>query len=215
MKGTFWESIRRGFGLSIGLSFGLVTTATLGVTVSGTFHTFFAGQAMSSSQINENFANLKTAIEGINPTPVGSIVAWHKSLTGTPNIPTGWVECNGQTIADGDSVYNGQTIPNLNGQFNAYHSKGVFLRGSSTSGVFEDDAFQGHRHLREPGGLSEQFWTAGGVTSVSGGGGSSFAGAGNGTDTGNPVADLTNGTPRTATETRPANMPVVWIMRIK
>ncbi|MGD0519516.1 MAG: hypothetical protein ABSA26_18435 [Thermoguttaceae bacterium] len=60
-------------------------------------------------------------------TPIGSVAAWLKSFTNTPALPSGWVECNGQTLSDADSVYNGQTIPNLNGQ-------NRFLRGSSTSG---------------------------------------------------------------------------------
>ncbi len=59
--------------------------------------------------------------------PIGSIVAWLKSYANTPALPSGWVECNGQTLSDADSVYNGQAIPNLNGD-------NRFLRGNSTSG---------------------------------------------------------------------------------
>jgi len=65
--------------------------------------------------------------ERTNP-PVGSVVAWLKSFTGTPkDLPYGWVECNGQTLSDADSVYDGQTLPDLNGD-------NRFLRGNSTSG---------------------------------------------------------------------------------
>ncbi|MBF0290509.1 MAG: hypothetical protein HQM14_22090 [SAR324 cluster bacterium] len=63
--------------------------------------------------------------------PVGTIIAWHKNLTGTPSLPPEWVEANGQTIVDADSPYNGQTIPDLNGS-------GLFIRGNSTSGVQQD-----------------------------------------------------------------------------
>jgi microcystin-dependent protein len=59
--------------------------------------------------------------------PIGSVVAWLKSYANTPALPTGWVECNGQTLSDADSVFNGQAIPNLNGA-------NRFLRGNSTSG---------------------------------------------------------------------------------
>lgn len=55
--------------------------------------------------------------------PIGTIVAWAKTLTGTPTLPTNWVECNGQTLSDGSSVYNGQTMPTMN-------TANRFVRGS-------------------------------------------------------------------------------------
>ena len=61
--------------------------------------------------------------------PVGSINAWLKSLTGTPALPANWVECNGQTISDANSVYNGIVIPNLNTR--TY----PMLRGAAASGA--------------------------------------------------------------------------------
>jgi hypothetical protein len=61
-------------------------------------------------------------------SPIGSVMAWLKSFTNTPQtLPAGFVECNGQVLSDGDSVYNGQTLPDLNGD-------NQFLRGNSTSG---------------------------------------------------------------------------------
>ena len=60
--------------------------------------------------------------------PVGCIIPFLKSYTNTPSLPAGFVECNGQTLSDSDSVFNGQVIPDLNGQ-------NYFLRGSSTSGT--------------------------------------------------------------------------------
>lgn len=49
--------------------------------------------------------------------PIGSVISWLKNLgtTHTPTLPDGWVECNGQTLSDSDSPYNGDVIPNLNG----------------------------------------------------------------------------------------------------
>lgn len=61
------------------------------------------------------------------PVPVGTVLPWMKSYTNTPALPDEFVECNGQTLDDGDSVYDGQVIPNLNGG-------NRFLRGASTSG---------------------------------------------------------------------------------
>lgn len=62
--------------------------------------------------------------------PIGAVLAWLKSFTNTPVLPSGWVECNGQTLSDANSVYDGQTIPNLNGSSGTQR----FLRGSTTSG---------------------------------------------------------------------------------
>jgi hypothetical protein len=60
--------------------------------------------------------------------PVGGIISWAKSLGGAPQtLPYGWVECNGQTLSDPRSVFNGQTMPDLN-------TSQRFLRGSSASG---------------------------------------------------------------------------------
>ena len=36
------------------------------------------------------------------------------SIYATPSLPNNFVECNGQTLSDSDSVYNGATIPDLN-----------------------------------------------------------------------------------------------------
>lgn len=45
----------------------------------------------------------------------------------TPQLPDGWVECDGSVLSDSDSPYDGETIPDLNGG-------NRFLRGNSTSG---------------------------------------------------------------------------------
>ena len=60
-------------------------------------------------------------------SPIGSVVAWFKSITGVPALPSGWVQCDGQTLSDADSPIDGEVIPDLNGNND-------FLRGSSASG---------------------------------------------------------------------------------
>jgi hypothetical protein len=81
-------------------------------------------------------ANLKNtyvaSITQINPAiifayPIGCIGAWLKNLTGTPALTPEWVECNGQTISDAASPYDGVTLPDLN-------TTNRFLRGNATSG---------------------------------------------------------------------------------
>jgi len=61
------------------------------------------------------------------PVPVGTVLPWLKTYANTPALPDEFVECNGQVLDDAASVYDGQTIPNLNGNNN-------FLRGAATSG---------------------------------------------------------------------------------
>lgn len=149
--------------------------------------------------------------------PVGSIIAWHKNFSNTPSLPFGWVECNGQTLNDPSSPYHNQVIPNLNGDPNGANSPGlsekigVFLRGGTTSGVGQNDAFQGHKHSVDPDGALKYQYQYPAYTIETGG----IYGAIANISVGNPTSDGTNGTPRTANETRPKNMSVVWIMRVK
>jgi len=63
--------------------------------------------------------------------PIGAIVAWHRDMTGVPDLPDGWLECNGQVVDDEASPLYRQTLPNLNGEKR-------FLRGGSPSGVETD-----------------------------------------------------------------------------
>ena len=97
----------------------------------------------------------------------------------------------------------------------SWNSKGVFLRGNTSSGVFENDSFQGHYH---------EIWGRDG--------GSGWHGVPQDNGYNGPLCNLanpfpgyweireatndgTNGAPRKATETRPANFSVVWILRVK
>jgi len=72
---------------------------------------------------------IESNITGTASVPIGAVLPWLKSLTGTPGIPDGWVECNGQTLNDTNSPYNGQTIPDLNG----YTGTQRFLRGGGNA----------------------------------------------------------------------------------
>ena len=64
----------------------------------------------------------------IAEVPIGTIVAYMSHFTELPSLDDSWVECNGQTLSDADSPYNGLTIPDLNGG-NRY------LRGNTSSGT--------------------------------------------------------------------------------
>ncbi|MCP4130315.1 MAG: hypothetical protein GY754_04980 [bacterium] len=126
--------------------------------------------------------------------PVGSIQAWHKNLAYTPTLPEGWAECNGAPVDDPHSVYYGMNTPNLNGERR-------FLRGSSSSGAMEDDAVQEHSHFYNAASGGSYFSPKGTYYG--------FHWTHTQTD-----SEGVRGA-RAASETRPVNMSVVWIMRIK
>ena len=100
------------------------------------------------------------------------------------------------------SPLNGQTIRMIN-------TEERFLRAAASPGTVQADAFQGHYH--DP--LSPLTTYVGGRTSGTIiGSGINF---GNVNTTGAPTTDGTNGTPRTANETRPKNIGVKYFLRIK
>lgn len=75
-----------------------------------------------------------------NQDAVGTVKSWHKSMTGIPQIlPWGWVECDGSVINDSESPANGQTLPDLN-------NNGRFIRGSNTSGTTQANQNLEHSH---------------------------------------------------------------------
>ncbi len=214
-----------------GLQFGAGVAAALvgilgAVLYAQSLNTFAPGQVVSAASINSNFALLNSSLALLNDNlnrnvselnarvaPVGGIIAWHKSLTGTPGLPAGWVECNGQVIVDGESPLNGQVAPDLNSAPNAWNSAGYYLRGFTASGGTQVDVFQGHRHWRNPTNRSEHD-----MRLPAPGGTFAFNGTGfHPVDqffTGDSAAGL-YGAPRPGSETRPVSFLVVWIMRVK
>jgi len=99
--------------------------------------------------------------------------------------------------------------------------RGIFVRGSGTSGVLQDasgnyftatygeyqnDSFQGHWHR------SAQWWqtsNTGGYNTVS----NDWGGTTYDSIIRDPVTDTVHGTPRTATETRPANIALLYCVK--
>lgn len=194
-----------------------------------------------------------TRWQEVGGDPIGSIEAFHKSMAATPVLPWGWVECNGQVLADPESPYNGQTMPSLN-------ATGKFLRGSTVSGTMQTEDVGGHTHTgtTAAAGSHNHGGSTGSVNSTNGrivpwddnlasnkmnaantgqlgntpagGGGVPWDGlatVGNFITTidqldhthvinadGNHTHTFTTNA-NGGTETRPTNMSVVWIIRVK
>ncbi len=172
---------------------------------------------------NDNSAKIATtafvqaALGLVSFIPSSMIVAF-----ATATLPAGWLLCNGAAVSrttyaalfgiigttygvgDGSTTFN---LPDLRGQF----LRGLDLsRGVDSGraiGTLQADAFQGHYHSPLSGQTS--FHGDGTGQGRPTGSGSVFT---NGT-TGSPVADGTNGTPRTAAETRPTNVAVVYAIK--
>lgn len=146
---------------------------------------------------------------------VGKIVPY-----GGTSIPAYALACQGQAVSR--TTYAtlftaiGTTYGSGDGSttFNLPNAQGVFLRGagsqtissvsySATQGTTQGDQMQGHAHTF--------YWGNSGSGSVVNSGslynGSSQANSDPGSISG-PLSDGTNGTPRTGTETRPANIAV-------
>ena len=132
-------------------------------------------------------------------------------------IPDGWKECNGQALSrtayaalfakigttwgagDGSTTFN---VPDARGEFwRGYdNGRGVDDPGR-TLGSWQEDAFQAHEHLQING-------NNGHGTSSPG----YSLGANNPSPTGG-IVDGGQGTPRYASETRPRNLAVMYIIK--
>ena len=154
--------------------------------------------------------------------PAGAVMPFAMS-----SAPTGWL------VANGDAVPNGSgTVQGVTADFSALYAavstafgtagtlpdlRGIFVRGSGSqtiSGIAynktfatkEGDAFQGHRHTSTTANV---FRFGPGVNTVLGG--STFGVVSfNVTD---PSSDGTNGAPRTSSETRPANIAMLYCIK--
>lgn len=66
LQKTPWlKDILTGLRISLGIAIGLGMTGLLAVAVTGTFNSFTSGAVIKSSEVNTNFATLKTAVETI------------------------------------------------------------------------------------------------------------------------------------------------------
>jgi len=149
-----------------------------------------------------------TAITTID-IPIGGIIWWHKSLTGVPSLPSGWVECNGQVLSDSESLLDGQTMPNIN------YANGRFIRGGTTSGTTQSNQNKSHTH-----GASTVLEFLG-IALGAAGGAYGFTSGGNYTNTlgatepSHIITTISTTAPGSPDESRPDCISMVAIIRVK
>ena len=141
----------------------------------------------------------------VGDAPIGSILAWAKTLAGVPNLAEGWVECDGSVLVDALSPLNGQTIPDLNG--------GIFLEGQATSGATGGNASSAHTHGVDISVVGGELAFGGNTGAGSGQFTTARDTAGSGAFESDENRITTGGA--SATENRPPFYTVVWIMRIR
>ena len=153
----------------------------------------------NSDETNGYYSVIKNGVAGnINLVkavlvPIGTVLPWLKTFTSTPALPDGFVECDGSVLSDADSPYNGETIPDLNGD-------NRFLRGNSTSGSTGGTETKDLQHTHSVT-LGQQKDVA--SNGLNGG----FAGLSNPVTSGNSLS--------TTEDIMPPYYNVVWIMRVK
>lgn len=154
--------------------------------------------------------------------PAGAVMPFARATA-----PAGWL------IANGDAVPNGSgTVQSVTADFSALYAavstsfgtvgtlpdlRGIFVRGSGSQAISgitynktfaakEGDAFQGHKHAMSN---NTSVWRNTGGSVLSGAGFSSAFTL----SVEDPTTDTTNGTPRTASETRPANIALLYCIK--
>ena len=165
--------------------------------------------------------------------PAGAIMPFARSTA-----PSGWLACDGAEVAiatygtlataiyvgdgdnaDADLVYGFKTngsgtrsttgthikLPDLRGEFIRGWDNSRGIDSSRKNASYQDDAFQGHRHS-----VSHNAATSSGAN---GAGASPLLIAPATITIGDPTTDTTNGTPRTAAETRPRNVTALYCIK--
>ncbi|MGC8728270.1 MAG: hypothetical protein ACP5SD_03270 [Elusimicrobiales bacterium] len=134
--------------------------------------------------------------------------SWVRVAPQTPSIPQGMIAAFYlSSCPDGWVLANGtNSTPDLRGVFIRGLDMGRGFDSGRTLGSLQQDAFQGHKHelfdgRYPPGGTIGQFVWVGDI-------------GGREAVTGKAISDDINGTPRTASETRPKNVALIYCMKI-
>jgi microcystin-dependent protein len=152
--------------------------------------------------------------------PSGAVLPFAYNVT-SGTAPSGWLVCDGSiyTVAAYPVLGTllGNTYGGSAGTFAVPNLEGLFIRGANSRtiggvtytpasiGTSQTDSFQGHHHTTNAG-RTQSFFNNGNSTA--------FEYAIPGATVTTPITDGTNGTPRTASETRPVNLAMVYCIKI-
>jgi hypothetical protein len=92
---------------------------------------------IDAEELRRQFNALKALIDALAAqlvplgtlVPIGGVIPWFKDTPGVPALPSNFVECNGQVLADAESPLDGQTMPDIN------TGAQRFIRGGTNSGT--------------------------------------------------------------------------------
>jgi hypothetical protein len=92
---------------------------------------------IDAEELRQQFNALKALIDALAAqlavlgtlVPIGGVIPWFKDTPGVPALPSNFVECNGQVLADPASPLDGQTMPDIN------TGAQRFIRGGVSSGA--------------------------------------------------------------------------------
>ena len=193
---------------------GLIYLATQAEALTGTN----AADAITPATLAAVLASL-----GVQLSPPGQVAAFARATA-----PTGWLKANGAAVSrttynalfaaigttfgvgNGSSTFN---LPDMRGEFARGLDDGRGVDAGRALGSAQTDAFQGHTHgplANLLGGGSSNNTIDSTVTSS---GGSSASPLVN-TNAGDPIATGSFGTPRTASETRPRNVALLYCIKV-
>jgi hypothetical protein len=218
----------------VGLGLAVVVPALVVAQIGSEFgpnESFVTGETLNADKLNRLVTSLRTA-QNAGPG-LGSVIAHMPNVTGAHSVAQmnqrGWAECDGTSTAEVSGAVIGQT-PNLQGQF----LRGVGAGGPSSSGAAQADATAvnglsfAHHHLDRVadgptycnagfgqsntrlGGVQAAWTTPGSNPPVPAQSGCNYL-TGPATTTGSDTAVPTS----SDDETRPANIGVVWMMRVR
>ena len=194
---------------------------------------FVSGETVTPTKLNElsqstvaltagtvAVADLATAtVERL--LPAGAVMPFAMN-----SAPSGWLAADGTAVSRSTYATLFAAISTTHGvgdgstTFNLPNLQGIFVRGSggphsiggggeaysATFGAKQTDAFQGHQHAVTHNAV---YAVAG--NTYQGGNGAILNAAT--IQVGNPTTDGANGTPRTAVETRPANIALLYCIK--
>jgi microcystin-dependent protein len=172
-------------------------------------------------RLEVNGTCVATKVEGNGAVPIGAVMAFARNTA-----PDGWLICDGSALSRTVSTNAYQPLHTAIGYafggsgdtFNLPDLRGLFVRGSGSStisditytGTFaqrQQDALQGHKHQYQYLGITQSFRS------------NSYSTPPNQyfdpqqPMSGNPATDGTNGTPRIASETRSANVSLLYCIK--